>query len=605
MPITLSQSVKEIYKRTKEISQLMNIIEFCESSSGLGIKLFPVQRFIFKVFYAIPLDDDIVNNPIQLTDDFNESVIKEFTSEIEFFKYLYIEGRINISYEEWSTGDFLFIEIVFVIGRRGSKTTMTSIITCYTLYLLLSLDDPHKYFGIMESDTIGVALVSNHSENAHKQYMAISDLLMRSRFFARFIRKSVAGQLWLASEAYKELQEKGDAAKAGNILVTSFSASPSVRGSSNIVVVMDEFDHFPDADTHHKDMRLAEKVYEALVPSISGFIDPKTRKAVGKSFVISSPNGTTGEMYKLYKKSFESKDILMLQMPSNWVNPKVAPQILRAAFNKSETSFRQEYGAHFNDKQGDWIDEKKLFASIDVGNLNVPSQKMDVPHSMGFDLAVRGDRAVISVGHCSDSLPTNYMPKDEKLSEALLAKKGPYYIIDYVKIYKPENYATGMIPVEEVISDIEYLFTRFRIVDGSYDQYSGGLFTQLLEKKPKIRLSYEPANMYNNSERAKTMRLLFNEGRIILPYIEDMIVEFQNLKEEVRRDGVIRVHNDFGHDDIYSSISRCIEKLHKKRILSNASQPAYVGGRKGLYTRAGRYIHTGNSSRDAMLRGRI
>jgi hypothetical protein len=41
--------------------QTVDIITFAEAQWGLNIKLFPVQRFILKTFYGLPLDDNEKN----------------------------------------------------------------------------------------------------------------------------------------------------------------------------------------------------------------------------------------------------------------------------------------------------------------------------------------------------------------------------------------------------------------------------------------------------------------------------------------------------------------------------------------------------------------
>ena len=112
-------------------SRALNIIEFAESRAGLAQKLYPGQKFIFKLFYGIPLSDNVEDNEIIIRDKFNEEVLHIF-SEVQFLDFLYQEKRINISPEDYEKGNLEFEEISFVIGRRGSKSTMTAIIACYT-----------------------------------------------------------------------------------------------------------------------------------------------------------------------------------------------------------------------------------------------------------------------------------------------------------------------------------------------------------------------------------------------------------------------------------------------------------------------------------------
>ena len=48
-----SAEVEDIYEGT------MDIIAFAESPYGLNQPLFPVQKFVFKLFYHLPLSDNL------------------------------------------------------------------------------------------------------------------------------------------------------------------------------------------------------------------------------------------------------------------------------------------------------------------------------------------------------------------------------------------------------------------------------------------------------------------------------------------------------------------------------------------------------------------
>jgi hypothetical protein len=41
--------------------QTVDIVSFAEAQWGLNIKLFPVQKFILKTFYGLPLDNNEKN----------------------------------------------------------------------------------------------------------------------------------------------------------------------------------------------------------------------------------------------------------------------------------------------------------------------------------------------------------------------------------------------------------------------------------------------------------------------------------------------------------------------------------------------------------------
>ena len=129
-----------------------NVIEFCEAPWGLGMGagegkpgLAPVQKFILKCYYNIPLNSS--DKAIIINDKFNE--VERFRlTEIEYLKFLNDEGRINI---KEVTGDpgYNRPNLILVIGRRGYKTSTISIIFTFIIgcsilsYIYLSRSPKH------------------------------------------------------------------------------------------------------------------------------------------------------------------------------------------------------------------------------------------------------------------------------------------------------------------------------------------------------------------------------------------------------------------------------------------------------------------------------
>ncbi|EJF05931.1 hypothetical protein ThvES_00020020, partial [Thiovulum sp. ES] len=79
--MALSNSVyelsKDLYLKSRN-NTYMDIVTFAESKSGLGLKLYPGQKFIFKLFYNMPLSDSLEDNKIVIRDQFNEAILHTF-----------------------------------------------------------------------------------------------------------------------------------------------------------------------------------------------------------------------------------------------------------------------------------------------------------------------------------------------------------------------------------------------------------------------------------------------------------------------------------------------------------------------------------------------
>jgi len=98
--------------------QIHDILSYIEQPWGLNMRLYPAQRFIVKLYYNLPLDEDLPKSPhhqIQVKDMFGERILYTFT-EREYLSYLYNEGRCNIGEQDHDRR-----ELVLAIGRRAGK----------------------------------------------------------------------------------------------------------------------------------------------------------------------------------------------------------------------------------------------------------------------------------------------------------------------------------------------------------------------------------------------------------------------------------------------------------------------------------------------------
>lgn len=601
---SFASHVKSMYSKSRSLTELMDIIEFTQSVSGLNVKLYPAQRVILRLFYGLKLVDKL-QEPIIIKDELNQHTLYTFYSELEFVDFLYEQKRINVNSKTYQ--DFIeskgVSEVVFICGRRASKTTLTSIITCYILYVLLSIKNPHEYFGVLHSDAIGVALVSNNLDGAKRTFNAVSDLIYNCKFFQNYIGGTFYETLWLKSDSYNTDADLGVIhQRPGNISITSYASNANVRGASNIVVVIDEIAHFRDADVRfNKDKMLDSVVYEALYPSILGFVD-EYGNGVGKSFIMSSPNGKKGLLYDMYNKSFDNPNTLMINTPSHWINNRISSKDLVKIKQESENSFKQEILAEFVDKETNWIsDINRLYACFNRAATNECRQRHSYVCYAGFDLGLSNDSSVLAIGHFQEDKPLNIeLDKPEYLS---LLADNKFYVIDYVHIWSPSADGTPIDP-EVVINDLSAIFKRFNVRSGTYDQFSHSLFTYLLSKSPHVTLKMESATRDTNSQRAVLTKRLISEGRLLMPNIARVRDEWQTLQEEVFADGKIRVSNDIGHDDTYSAITRCVEQIY---FNTEVKAEPYVANRPPVLSNINHKLRqfSYNTTRNARLSQRV
>lgn len=99
-------------------SKIFGILDYIEQPWGLAMRLFPAQKFLIKLYYHLPLSDQLAPDPddrIRITDMFNTKTLYEF-SECDYLAYLYNEGRCNIGVQDHERR-----ELILAIGRRSGK----------------------------------------------------------------------------------------------------------------------------------------------------------------------------------------------------------------------------------------------------------------------------------------------------------------------------------------------------------------------------------------------------------------------------------------------------------------------------------------------------
>lgn len=481
---------------SKSDAQLPNIIEYAESNWGLNLKLYPVQRFILKSYYNIELDDK--EKSIEITDKFREKTLYTFT-EKEYLKFLFNEGRINIK-----ELDHQRRELVLAIGRRGSKTAMSSFIASYETYKLLMLENPHLYYGIPEHNKIGVISVATDKEQAGLLFAEVSGHLATCDLFAPYKESETQSEIRLWTPNH--LKKYGELAKPKLKINFKACIAKGLRGPGNIVIVLDELAHFTDQGQNS-----AETVYKAITPSAATFSpkdpnDPHTpisELSDGRVISISSPLSDSGKFYELYQIAMSdgpaSEGMLAIQAPTWEVNCTIASGFLRKEYHKNPEDFMVEYGARFSGRTSKYIERRSDLEACIVPGLKPkhqgPARK---PHFMGIDIGLSNDGTAISITHEENG----YIELD--FHEVRYAGEGNYKYVERLDIE------------EHIVDWIEDLCNRFYIISGIFDQWHGIGIEQSLFKKNILQLESKHIGKELNSQMYSNFLTLMYLGRLRL-----------------------------------------------------------------------------------------
>ena len=105
--------------KTGDGGRVANIIEFTQAPWGLNLKTTPVQTFMLKTIYGMPLDDK--TPVVSIPDTMNSKILYDKMTEMEFAKWSYEEGRCNIDFSDPNNWDKSYYNFVFALGRRSGK----------------------------------------------------------------------------------------------------------------------------------------------------------------------------------------------------------------------------------------------------------------------------------------------------------------------------------------------------------------------------------------------------------------------------------------------------------------------------------------------------
>lgn len=615
-------------------TKIFNVLQYAESPWGLKMKLYPVQKFIVKLHYNLPLGD--TEKTITVTNRFMDKVLYQLT-EKEYLEYLYNEGRCNIGEQDHERK-----KLILPIGRRSGKSTLSAVFASYEIYRLLSLGDPHEYYGLPRGNQIKLISVATGKEQAGILYNDITAHLANCEFFKPYtvsVTSEGGAQFMTPADLERHGYDmhrdngkfKSHKGKASIKVAFAAAASNRIRGSGCIVIIMDEMAHFLETGTSS-----AKDIYDAVTPSALAFSpkDPVTRmpktgpdgKSVGvdsRIICISSPLNRSGKFYDLWHLAMSraegTEDMLVVQAPTWEVNPTVDPTFLRQAYHEDPLVFDTEFGANFSDRRRGWIERAQdLLDCVKVEARPKFFGPPRMPHQMGIDLALVGDGTAVAITHVEgDRIILDY---HEQLKAGESWKTlNPHLVApvtDYAKI--TEN--VERLDFEEIANWIEALTKRFYISAGLFDSWNGLPLEQNLHKKGLKQFKSEFFNRDASSKMFQAMKLFIFDRRLSLydypipatggkhsPLISELLTlqATQYAKNQI----IVEAPQTAGfHDDVSDALVRAfwlsLERLGNTKIVASAARlnNGPVGPR---YTTSTGYQVARARSRNGMVQDRV
>ncbi len=495
----------------------LTILEFIDRFKLLPNGLYPVQRFILKLYYNIPLDAVLPPNlgdRIRVSKTFRRSVAVEMT-EVDYLQHLYDHGRCNIRVQDFKPRR----ELILVLGRRSGKSMLSSIISAYELYKLIAREYPQAYYGLLPSTEIRVLCIANDKEQAEIVYGEINNHVQHVDYFQSSLKRNTQSFMKFRTKSDNERFKK-DSQKATISATFKSSIARGIRGRGCMACILDELAFFVNDGKSS-----ADQVYRAMTPSLKQFSpkDPKNRRTPigpsdGRMICISSPDAKDGLFYKLYELSksggVASSQMLMIQAPTWEVNPTVDESDYEVERAKDPRAFETEYGASFSDRVRGWIENAQDLLDCCIENLRplvrgTPRE----PFFAGADLGIAGDGTSISLSHIIDGrIQLGY--HETWCAGVAWEESNPHLVGPPTIPYARTLADVQRLDVDELVDWFFSLSRRFYIINGLLDQAFGVIFEQKLHKKGLSQFetrrftASDSSDMYQNAKMLMYTRQL-------------------------------------------------------------------------------------------------
>jgi hypothetical protein len=528
----LTDTVDEVLnkkRRDKKESQqdikFLNILEFIEVFKLLPYGLYPVQKFILKMYYNIPLDDILPDDETQRIkvpkswDKISEAV---FMTEVQYLAYLHSEGRCNVGVQNLARHRR---EIILVIGRRSGKSTLSSLCSAYELYRLLRRGHPQSFYGMPDGSEIRILCIANDKEQAQIVYQEMSGYIGQVDYFKNSIIHDTLSYMKFQTANDRKIFGEAILGKQGGkgTITATFKSSVArgLRGRGIICCTMDEIAFFEDSGVSS-----ADEIHRAISPSLRQFSPKDAKKrfvplgpSEARMILISSPNAKEGFFYRRYliSKSNDnaSSNILMLQAPTWEVNPTLSPQDYEDEYYKSPSQFYTEFGAEFSDRVRGWIENHKdLTDCIDPLLRPLTRGIPRDPYFAGIDFGLIRDGTSIALTHlASGKIELGY-------HESWYAKKSWKDVNSHLEApisdYSSKLLTEDRLDIEEIAKWLEALSKRFYIVKGVFDQWAGPIFEQHLHKVGLTQFEMRKFSTVDSSNMYQTLKMAMFDRRVNL-----------------------------------------------------------------------------------------
>ena len=529
---------------------IVDIMTFCNSPKyldlpGNNLELWLSQKVILKTFYMGTRGNE--NTKLneeewkwlygQAEEEKRDGIIFEKNIQDVIDKILKIEKE-----------PFTFKELHLVLGRRGSKTSMASIISAYEAYKLLVIGggDAHKFYNLPYDDEIAIINVALSQRQAGLLFNYMKSRLRNSPFFKGRIANETTSEIRLYTDRDLEKVEKGkkegvNISVSGSIAILCGHSNPdSMAGRNAILILFDELAFYDEGGKIN-----GKYFYNRLKPALSQF----NRFGDGRLVEISSPNVKNGIFYEIFCNAKKYDHILSFQLPtwdSNFsMDYNHLDMVQERETNKD--AFLVEYGAQWATSgiYGNYFPEQLIERCIKIDGVPHDRPLPRLNYFLHVDPAKKGARYVAVL-----------VAKEYYLNN--MGKRRVRVHLANTWIWKAQA-GIGLL-FDEIDKEIVKICSLYHPMVVSYDQYNSEHSLQLLRSHGinTKETSFNRAFKNKIYQNLKSMMSYQPDPELVLYPDTELISELQALKYRPTPRGIAFVtdkHGDVKTDDLVDCLA--------------------------------------------------
>lgn len=476
-----------------EVAQPLNVVHFATGKEFLGKYLYPVQVTILKVMCLA----------VELFTEFDRERIAEWCAgftlaDQDSDAWQGTEGTPGDLLEriDWcvNEGRPWFREVLLLIGRRGGKNHLAAIFAAWVLWNLITLEDPHRRYGIDSAKRLTFLVFAGKRDDAIRQpFKDLKNVIEGAACFKALYPKSTRGSLLLFTPAQVA---RGDHRNGVDALIEIRAAETTelgARGPAVPMLLFDEFAHLrgtgPTADS--------VDLYDAAMPATEQF---GNEAAIVQT---TSPWDKLGQSWKSTKRACgrdattgapTDPDYLLLQLPSwapyeHWARAgelamwpggprfeeghgpilELNDRLLREEAANPET-FLVEWRSHWRESRYAYFSPH--FKSLLFGPYKGRLLTMQTEGPLGTVYFAHGDP---SLSQANFGFAMLHVEHDEL--------NIPHLVYDLIHHWSPRDFPDGVINYEQVEDEIFDIIRRFNLTKLTFDPWNSAGSIQKLRTR--------------------------------------------------------------------------------------------------------------------------